>query len=107
MRQSQPSDSRSVVCRSGRNDAADVARSLAAGELVPTPKPQTIADGLQGDLAVSISVQSWQTLSLGHRKAAHGSVFLSNFPNCHQRALAVPRTLLEVMKLISTASLGR
>jgi len=32
----------------GRNDAADVARSLAAGELVPTARPQTIADGLQG-----------------------------------------------------------
>ena len=37
----------------GRNDAADVARSLAAGKLVPTPKPQTIADGLQGEAQLS------------------------------------------------------
>lgn len=34
----------------GTNNAADVAASKAAGELVPTPKPITIADGLEARL---------------------------------------------------------
>ena len=36
-------------CRPGRNDKADVAASKAEGRLrLDMPKPQTIADGLQG-----------------------------------------------------------
>eukprot|EP00803_Ostreobium_quekettii_P004368 evm.model.scf_394.4 EVM.evm.TU.scf_394.4 scf_394:40553-44619(-) len=34
----------------GSNDAADVARSLSAGELVPCKQPITMAEGLQGRL---------------------------------------------------------
>lgn len=34
----------------GLNNAADVAAAKAAGELVPTPKPVTIADGLEARL---------------------------------------------------------
>jgi serine racemase len=34
----------------GTNDAADVAIAVAAGRIVATPQPHTIADGLQGRL---------------------------------------------------------
>ena len=38
------------MCHAGNNNAADVAAAKAAGRVVPTPKPATIADGLQGRL---------------------------------------------------------
>lgn len=33
----------------GTNDAADVSKSLAAGELITCPFPKTVADGLMGE----------------------------------------------------------
>lgn len=39
----------------GSNDAADVARCLAARELQSFPKPDTIADGLRGATACCAS----------------------------------------------------
>lgn len=44
------SHSRPRPSPAGLNNAADVAASKAAGELVPTPKPVTIADGLEARL---------------------------------------------------------
>lgn len=41
-------DCRILVGLAGRNDAADAARCKAVGQLVPCPKPDTIADGLRG-----------------------------------------------------------
>ena len=42
--------------QAGKNDAADVAQSHAAGKLKPVAKPYTIADGLRGGCCASIAI---------------------------------------------------